>query len=441
MTARRVVVTGLGAVTPLGLSVAETWQGLTEGRCGIARIQAFDPAGLSCQLAGEVGPYKLREVLPRSYRKAVKLMSRDIELAILAADEALRDAGIGTQATAPDAVTLQPERTAIQLGAGLISCDLVELAPCVAMSVTDGVFDLKKWGRVGMENLTPVWLLKYLPNMLACHVGIIHDIRGPSNSITCGEVSGHLAVVEAADVIARGDADVALAGGCEAKVNPIVMIRQCLLGRATAAANDDPDGACRPFAADATGSVFGEAAALLVLEEASTARQRGATVYAEIVGTGSSTNLNTAYEHLEPDGKGVEIAIEKALSEAGIAPDALDLVIPQGTGIPQDDAAEAGAIARVLGDAVESVPVWPIKGMTSHTGAAAGALDILSAALALRHGLIGPARNCTNKAPGCRLNLRTELQKRYIRYALCCGYTFGGQTAAIVLKNAQGEGA
>jgi 3-oxoacyl-[acyl-carrier-protein] synthase II len=439
MTTRRVVVTGLGAITPLGLSVAETWEGLTQGRCGIGRIQAFDPSGLSCQLAGEVGPYKLRDVLPKSYRKAAKLMSRDIELSILAADEALRDAGIGTQTTAPDAITLQPERTAIQLGAGLISCSLTELAPCVAMSITNGVFDLKKWGREGQENLTPVWLLKYLPNMLACHVGIIHDIRGPSNSITCGEVSGHVAIAEAADVIARGDADVALAGGCEAKVNPIVMIRQCLLKRATAAANDDPEGACRPFAADAAGSVFGEAAALVVLEEASTARDRGALIYAEVAGTGSSMNLNTAYEHLEPDAKGVEIAIEKALSEAGIRPEALDLVIPQGTGIPQDDAAEAAAIARVLGDAAESVAVWPIKSMISHTGAAAGALDIVAAALATRNGLIGPAKNCTNKAPGCRLNLRTEPQKRHIRYALCCGYTFGGQTAAVVLKNIPGE--
>jgi len=441
MTDRRAMVTGLGAVTPLGLNAAETWQGLLNGRCGIGRIQAFDPVGFRCQLAGEVGPYKLRSVLPKSYRKATKLMSRDIELAILAADEAIRDAGLGTQAIETDgeSAKLNPERTAITLGAGLISCDLVELAPCVAASITDGAFDLKKWGREGMANMTPVWLLKYLPNMLACHVGIIHDIRGPSNSITCGEIGGHLAVAEAADIIARGAADAALCGGCEAKVNPIVMLRQCLLERATGSANDDPEGACRPFAADATGSVFGEAAAILVLEEASAAKARGARVYAEIAGTGSSTNLNPVYEHLEPDGRGIEIAIRKAMGEAGIGPEALDLIVPQGTGIPEDDAAEAAAIARALGDAVESIPAWPIKSMTSHTGAAAGALDITAAVLAMSEGRIGPVKNCPTQAAGCRLRLEAEPQARPIRYALCCGYTFGGQTAAVVLKNVEGQ--
>ncbi|MBN1817383.1 MAG: beta-ketoacyl-[acyl-carrier-protein] synthase family protein [Sedimentisphaerales bacterium] len=438
MKGRRVVITGCGAITPLGMNVPETWQALLAGRCGIDTIKAFDPAGFSCQLAGEVGPYKFRDYLPKSYRKASKLMSRDIELSIIASDEALKDAGVTTQAFDPDHITLRPERTAIQFGAGLISCDLVELAPSVAVSITDGKFDIHKWGKAGMENLTPIWLLKYLPNMPACHVGIIHDIRGPSNSITCGEVGGHLAIAEAADIVARGDAEMALAGGCEAKVNPIVMIRQCLLKRSTSVSNENPEGACRPFAADAAGSVFGEAAGVVVLEEFESAQKRNARIYAEILGTGSSTNINPAYEHLEPDGKGIEIAIKKALAEAGITPDDLDLIIPQGTGIPQDDAAEAAAIARAMGDMVESIPAWPIKSMVSHTGAAAGALDVIAALEALSESKIGPVRNCDIKAEGCRLNLRHQGQERTIRSALCCGYTFGGQTAAIVLKKLEG---
>ncbi|MBN1125254.1 MAG: beta-ketoacyl-[acyl-carrier-protein] synthase family protein [Sedimentisphaerales bacterium] len=438
MRSRRVVITGCGAITPLGINVPQTWNALLTGGCGIGKIKAFDPVGFSCKLAGEVGPYKFRDYLPKSYRKAAKLMSRDIELSIIASDEAIKDAGVTTQATDPNHITIQPERTAVQFGAGLISCDLLELAPSVAVSLTDGMFDIHKWGKAGIESLTPIWLLKYLPNMLACHVGIIHDIRGPSNSITCGEVGGHLAIAEAADVISRGSAEMALAGGCEAKVNPIVMIRQCLLKRATSASNDDPEGACRPFAADAAGSVFGEAAGVVVLEELESAQKRKAKIYAEIIGTGSSTNINPVYEHLEADGKGIEIAIKKAMGDAGIMPGDLDLIIPQGTGIPQDDAAEATAITRALGDVVESIPAWPIKSMMSHTGAAAGTLDVIAAIKAISESRIGPPKNCEKKAEGCRLKLTCQDQERPIRHALCCGYTFGGQTAAIVLKKLEG---
>ncbi|MHC4496062.1 MAG: beta-ketoacyl-[acyl-carrier-protein] synthase family protein, partial [Planctomycetota bacterium] len=260
MDSARVVITGLGAATPLGLTVGDTWAGLCAGRVGTDRITAFDPVGFTCKVAGQVPDYKIRDHLPRSFRKAVKLMSRDIELSIIAANEALIHAGFVTKGIDPENINVDPERVAINLGAGLISCDLVELAPAVAASLTDGKFDIRKWGKEGLEQVTPLWLLKYLPNMLACHIGIIHDIQGPSNTITCAEASSHLAIAEATQVIARGAGDIALAGGAEAKVNPIVMIRQCLLKRTTSENNDDPASACRPFDADAKGSVFGEAA-------------------------------------------------------------------------------------------------------------------------------------------------------------------------------------
>jgi len=434
MSGRRVVITGIGAFSPLGMSAGEMWQGLAGGRCGIDTIKAFDPVGFTCKIAGEVGEYDIRKHVPRYHRKATKLMSRDIELAVIAANEAIADAGLVTRATDPDNVSVDPTRFAINIGAGLISCDLVELSPSVAVSLTDGDFDIRKWGAAGLETLTPLWLLKYLPNMLACHIGIIHDIQGPSNSITCGESSAYLAIGEAAQVIDRGCADVALAGGCEAKVNPIVMIRQCLLKRATSSSNDDPKRACRPFDADAGGAVFGEAAALVVLETLQGAQDRGARIYAEVAGFGGSNSLNPAYEHLEPDGRGVRFAIEQALAEAEIRPGELDLVIPCGSGIACDDAAEARAIADVLGEAVDSVPVWPIKSMVSHTGAAAGAIDVVAAVMAMQKGVIPPAVNCEKKAPGCTLNIPGETLNRPVRYALCCGYSFGGQTAALVLK-------
>ncbi|MHC4681403.1 MAG: beta-ketoacyl-[acyl-carrier-protein] synthase family protein [Planctomycetota bacterium] len=439
MSTPGVVITGLGAVTPLGLTVAETWAGLCEGKVGIDTITAFDPVGFTCKIAGQVPEYRIQNYVPKTHRKAIKLMSRDIELSVIAANETLVNSGLVTKGIDPEKVNIDSERVAINLGAGLISCDLVELAPAVAASITDGTFDIRKWGKEGLDLVTPLWLLKYLPNMLACHIGIIHDIQGPSNTITCAEAAGHLAIAEAAQTIARGGSDIALAGGAEAKVNPIVMIRQCLLKRATAENNDEPARACRPFDAEAKGSVFGEAAGAVILEDSEHANSRGARIYAEVAGVGQSNNINPVYERLEPDGKGVRIAIEKAMAEAEIEPDDLDLIIPHGTGIPADDLAEAKAIRAALGDAVAKVPIWPTKSMLSNTGAAAGAVDIVAAVCAMKDGKIPAAKNCDMQAEGCDLNIVTEPQQTEVRYALSCSYSYGGQTAAVVLKKRDGK--
>jgi 3-oxoacyl-[acyl-carrier-protein] synthase II len=435
MDSARVVITGLGAVSPLGLTVHDMWSGLCAGKCGITKITAFDPAGFSCKLAGHVPDYRIQEHVPRTYRKATKLMSRDIELAVIASKEAVVSSGLITKGIDPDNVNIEPTRVAINLGAGLISCDLEEIAPAVAKSVTNGKFDIHKWGKDGLELITPLWLLKYLPNMLACHIGIVHDIQGPSNTITCAEASAHLAIGEAAEIISRGDSDIALAGGAEAKVNPIVMIRQCLLKRATSDSNDFPGKACRPFDSDAKGSVFGEGAGVVVLENLDNAKKRGAKILAEVVGIGQSNNNNTDYERLEPDGNGIRIAIEKAMTDAQVGADDLDLIIPHGTGIPTDDLAEARAIETALGEKACKISVWPIKSMLSNTGAASGALDTIAAVCAMKEGQIPAAKNCDKKANGCNLNIVAKPRKGDIRYALCCSYTYGGQTAAIVLKN------
>jgi 3-oxoacyl-[acyl-carrier-protein] synthase II len=434
MNSARVVITGLGAATPLGLTVNEMWAGLCAGKCGIDTITAFDPVGFNCKIAGQVPDYKIRDYVPKTYRKAVKLMSRDIELSVIAAHEALLHGGLVTKGIDPENINVNPERVAINLGAGLISCDLVELAPAVAASITDGRFDIRKWGKEGLELVTPLWLLKYLPNMLACHIGIIHDIQGPSNTITCAETSAHLSIAEAAQIIARGGSDFALAGGAEAKVNPIVMIRQCLLKRATDRNNDEPASACRPFDADAKGSVFGEAAGVVILENLENAESRGAKIYAEVVGIGHSNSINPTYEQLEPDGKGIEIAIQKALGDSKIEPEDIDLIVPHGTGIPADDLAEAKAIRSALGEAADEIPVWPTKSMLSNTGAACGALDVVAAVCAITDGRIPAAKNCDRKADGCGLNIPNQPQEKDIRYALSCSYTYGGQTAAVVLK-------
>ena len=434
MSRRRVVITGLGVVSPLGLTVGEFWQGLLEGRCGIAAIGAFDASEFPCRLAGEVPEYKLRDYVPKSYRKATKLMSRDIELSVIAADEAFKNAGVTTKASDSGSLTFDPTRLAISFGAGLISCDLNELAACAATSVTDGKFDLRKWGAEGMDNLTPLWLLKYLPNMLPCHVGIIHDIQGPSNTITCGEVSSHIAIAEAAEMIQRGDADAAVGGGAEAKVNPIVMLRQCLLGRSTTQSNETPQAACRPFDAAAAGSVFGEAGGAIVLEELTSAQRRNAPILAEFAGAASGNSFNADLRHLEPDGTGLAVTIEAALAEANITPEQIDLIIPTGTAIPQDDRAEAAALQRVFGDNLNTMDVWAVKGMTSHTGAAAGVLETAAAINAAAQDKIGPSRNAKQPAEGCRLKLTQNIVEKPVHNVLCCGYSFGGQTAAIVIR-------
>jgi len=434
MTTPEIVITGLGAISPLGTTTQDMWEGLLAGKCGIDTISAFDPSGFTCKLAGEAPSFKITKHLPKSYRKAGKLMSRDIQLAIFAAEEAIKSAGLITKASGEENINITPTRTATNIGAGLISCDLVELSPSVGKSITDGKFDIRKWGKDGLEALTPIWLLKYLPNMPACHIGIIHDFQGPSNSITCGEASGQLALAEAVDIIKRGCADMVLTGGCEAKVNPLLMLRQCLLKRSTISNNDDPETACRPFDADAKGSVFGEGAGMMVIENAENAKKRGAKIFAKVAGTGSSNSLSSSYEHLEADGKGLQYAIENALADAGITPDKIDLIIPHGTGIAQDDRAEAMAIENALGETAKKIPAWPTKSMLSTTGAASGALDMIAAVMAIAEGKIGAAKNCDNKAAGCNLNITTQLQQKDIRYALCTSYTFGGQTSAVILK-------
>lgn len=440
MTAR-VVITGLGAVSSLGLTVDELWAGLSTGRCGIARIQAFDPTGFPCELGGEVPPFRIQDHVPKSFRKAVKLMCRDIELAVLAAKEAVTASGLTTKGIDPDRTDVEPTRIGITMGAGMISCDLPELGPAVAVSMTDGRFDLNKWGKDGLPRITPLWLLKYLPNMLACHIGIIHDIQGPSNTITCAEASAHLAIGEAAHIVARGGADIALAGAAEAKLNPMVLVRQNLLCRTVRDRNDTPETACRPFDAEAAGSVFGEGAGIVVLETLEHARSRHAKILAEVEGIGQSHSLNPVYEHLEPDGEGIRIAVEKAMADAGIGPDDLDLVIPHGTAVPQDDLAEARGLQAALGPAARRIPVWPTKSMLSTTGAASGAIDLIAAVRAMNERVIPPARNFTKAPAGCNLNIVTERREGRIRRALCCSHTHGGQTAAVVLKAFEGDAA
>src|SRR4051795_8023036 len=284
---RRVVVTGVGVISPIGIGAKPFWENLLAGKVGVRRIAQFDPSGFACQIAGEVPDYKIGDFVPKSYRKATKVMARDIELAVIAADDAMKDAGLKSKAYS-ETPEIDGNRFGCNIGAGLISAELDELTAAMHIAREGNKLDLHKWGRDGMNQLTPLWLLKYLPNMLACHVTIIHELKGPSNTITCADASSHLAIGEAFRTIQRGDADLAICGGAETKVVPMNFMRQILLKRVSETHNDTPDQAVRPFDADADGTAAAEGGGLFIIEEYEHAKARGAKIYAEVVGFGAS---------------------------------------------------------------------------------------------------------------------------------------------------------
>ena len=445
MKKHRVVITGLGVTSPLALGAAETFEALVEKRSGIARIAAFDPGRFSSQIAGEVKSGEVKDCVPKGYRKAAKVMARDIELAVIAAYHAVRDAGVQTKCLvdrgeAP-AVDVDSTRFGANIGAGLICADLNELAGALSSAAErpdaaeNRGFSLKKWGAEGMNNLTPLWLLKFLPNMLACHVTIVHDCQAPSNTITCGEASSHLAIGEAYRTIERGAADICICGGAESKVNPMGLMRQSLLDRLVTEANDNPATACRPFDKDRRGTVIGEGGGLLILEELERAKARGARIYAEVVGFGASVN---AKNWLEPqaDGRGLSLAINKAMADGGVKASDVGLINALGVGTIQHDAAEAAGIKNALGNDAGKVPVLATKGALGNNGAGSGAIDLAMLTLAMSRGVVPPSLNTENIDPACGLNIvRGDPTDCRAEVGLSVANALsGGQTAALLIR-------
>lgn len=428
---RRVVVTGLGVISPIGIGAKTFWENLVAGKCGIRRIEAFDPAGFPSQIAGEVPAYKIGDYVPKSYRKATKVMARDIELAVVAADDAFKDSGLKSKAYT-DQPNITPGRFGCNIGAGLISTDLNELTSAMHTAREGNRLDLQKWGREGMNQLTPLWLLKYLPNMLACHVTIIHELKGPSNTITCAEASSHLAIGEAFRTIQRGDADMAICGGAESKVNHMGLMRQTLLKRLTEESNDSPTTALRPFDQEASGSTVAEGGGLLILEELEHAKARGAKIYGELCGFGASQDAHKITEP-SPSGQSYGRAIANALKEASISGDQVGCLIPHGLGIPSHDRAELAGLRNALGAALEKVPLAPIKAQTGNLAAGCG-VDAAASVLALHHNTIPPAMNTRKPIDGVRLNAVAEARSASVNVSVSSVYSLGGQNAALVFR-------
>ncbi len=453
---REVVITGIGAVSAAGIGADAMWRTLDAGETAIGPVSLFDASGFPTRLAGEIADLRARDFVPRSYRKATKVMARDTEIAVVAAQLAIADAGLasrgsgetGEAATPADATPITPDRTGCQIGAGLLSAEINELTAALTTSTTDGVFDARKWGsgeggEAAMNNLPPLWMLKYLPNMLACHVTIIHGTEGPSNTITCAESSGILSMGEAARVIERNDADACFAGGCESKLNPLGMARLTFAKR-IAPTGDETDARAfaRPYDPSSGGGLPGEGGAILMLEAGETARARDPEgIYAVLAGFGaghSGAPIFPGVFDAEPGADlvdtGLRRAIRAALDDAGITPDEVDAIVPGALGVPTADTGERNALREVFGErlgSIETITVSPALGVSA---AGHGALLVAAGAMAIRRQRL-PARIHTGRAPEMLVGARAGGDAS-LHTVLVCTPSLGGQVGAVVLRSA-----
>jgi 3-oxoacyl-[acyl-carrier-protein] synthase II len=279
--------------------------------------------------------------------------------------------------------------------------------------------------------ITPIWLLKYLPNMLACHISIFSDCQGPSNSITEAESASTLAMGEALRILRRGRADVMVTGGADSKIHPLSLVRMVLLDQMTRW-DGDPTKACRPFDRDRDGWVPGEGAGIVIFEELEHARRRGARIYGEVLGFGAGTDANPT-GGIDPDGRGTEIAIRAALRDAGLSPCDVGHVNAQGSALVSSDRAEARALNRVFGP--RGVPVTGLKGYLGNTVSGSGAIELVGSLLAVNAGFVPRTRNCENPDPSLELDVVTDSDRHPVNDILVkTTVTRHGQAAALVVR-------
>ena len=426
---RRVAITGVGVVSPVGIGSAAFWNGLLEAKSGVDVIRSFDPQGLPSRMAGEILDFDAKKYVQQ--RKSLKVMSRQAQLAAAATQLALDDAQLSQ-------AERDPTRIGVSLGAGMINIELDEIGEAVAASINGHqTFDLRKWGHDGMPQLFPLWMLKHLPNMTACHLSIFHDAQGPNNTIIQGDASSNLAIGEAYRIVARGGADVMLAGGADWKIHPMSILRYCLVGLLSRR-NDEPHRACRPYDASRDGTVLGEGAAVFVLEDLQHAKRRGGRIYAEVVGFSTSYCGGSAVR-LNPQGLGIARAMRGALADARMNLDDIDFVSGNAAGHVQGDLAESRAIHATFGGDGPRLPVVSRKGNTSNLSAAGGAIELAASLLSLEHHVLPPTLNCDHADPDCGLNVVTGQPRELDRASrlgafLSNNVTLGGQSASIVVR-------
>jgi len=405
---RRVAITGLGAVTPLGLDVASTWAAAVAGRSGVAFIESFDPSGYPVRIAAEVKGFDASSLVPP---KEARRMDRNVLLAVAAAQEAWEDAGLDDD--------VDRSRVGILVG-----------------SAIGGIATIAREQQVlaerGADRVSPFFIPSALVDTASGQIAIQLDLRGTNFAPVSACATGSTAIGEAAASIRRGQADVVLAGGTEAAITPLILAGFCAM-RGLVAEEVDPTLASRPFDATRAGFVMGEGACILVLEELDAARARGATIYAEVLGYGASNDAHHLAQP-EPEALGVAAMIASALASAGVAPERVGYVNAHGTSTPLGDLAETRALKHVFVDHAYRLAVSSTKSVTGHCFGAAGALEAMMCALALRDGILPPTINYRNPDPECDLDyVPNEARRVEVDVALSNAMGLGGHNACVLL--------
>ncbi len=402
-TVRRVVITGMGVISPLGNTLEGLWERLVGGTSGVAPLKAdlveYLPTAFAAEardftgVVDDFGPLEAEK--KKAIRKGLKIMCRESQMGVAASQRALTDAGLH------DTAGLDPERAGVLFGSDYMLTLPDDFAAGIMKCIDEeGNFDFTRWASEGMQQLTPLWLLKYLPNMPASHVAIYNDLRGPNNSITLREASSNAAVGEAFRTIVRGSAEVIVAGATGTRIHPMKMVHS-LTQEEVAANGVEPSKASRPFDLNRGGMVLGEGAGAVVLEELESAQKRGARIYAEVLGTASSSVANlSGIAQRETALKNVMAA---AIRDADRTPADVGHLHAHGLSTRSCDEEEARAVHDVFGDRAERLPVVAAKSYFGNLGAGSGLIELVASVLALQNKRLFPVLNYETPDPKCRL--------------------------------------
>ena len=422
---RRVAVTGVGLVTPVGLDVATTWSALVAGKSGVAPISVFDASGFPVRIAAEVKGFDFERAIDD--RKLLKFANRSHRFALAAAEQAVNDAGI--RPTAADAA-----RWGCVVGTGMMGVTFEDLADVQRRAAPGGELDAGRLLEGGGSAADP---MVFCRSQSTAGVSLLlrrYGIRGYATSVHTACASGGQAVGTAMKLIRRGLADRVLTGGFDSMINPVGLSGFCLLN-AVSPDNETPERASRPFDVTRNGFVLGEGAGFLVLEEWESARRRGANVYAELAGDGNSLSSYRITDS-HPSGDGPIQAMRQALADAGARLDEVDYLNAHGTSTPMNDRSECAAVNAVFGAGAKRVAVSSTKSVMGHLIAAAGAVEAVVCALAIRHGTLPVNANLRDVDPDCDVDVvRGEARRRRVRIALSNSLGFGGSNSCIVLRN------
>lgn len=421
---RRVAITGIGLVTPVGLDVDTTWRALLDGTSGAAPIARFDASGFPVRIAAEVKGFDIAERIDD--HRLSKRMNRSHGFALAAAIEAMDDAGI--RPTIDDST-----RWGCSVGTGMMGVEYDELAELHRDSADDGELDTGRLPQARVATDPMVFYRSQTTTGLATLTQYF-GIRGYSTAVHTACASGGQAIGTALKLIRRGTVDRALAGGFDSMVNPIGLSGFCLLG-ALSTDNDAPERASRPFDATRNGFVLGEGAGFVVLEEWESARRRGAPIYAELAGEGNSLSSYRVTDS-HPSGDGPIQSMQAAIADAGAAVGDVDYVNAHGTSTQMNDSSEAAAIRAVFGNHVGDTAVSSTKGVTGHMIAAAGAVEVIACALAIRNGVLPVNANLQEQGPDCGLDLVAGTpRRRDVGVAISNSFGFGGSNSCVALRN------